>query len=915
MNSYIVGQRWVSASEPELGLGIVIDSHVNRVSILFLACNERRLYAKNNNPLTRARFLIGDKIETNDNLTHIITKVIEQEEQLHYQVTYQDELLIIDEIDLSPHLQFNKPQDKLFSGQTEVGRFFSLRYKTWKHLHHLHTSDAKGLLGARVTLIPHQLYIAHEASQRNKLRVMLADEVGLGKTIEAGLILHHRLQSGLSSRILVIVPESLLHQWLIEMSRRFNLKFSLLDELRCQITSEANPFTEEQLILCSTDFFQQSPHRQAQALEANWDIIVIDEAHHLQWHEEMPSNEYLFIDQLAKLTEGLILLTATPEQLGKQSHFAQLRLLDPDRFHDFKTFLAEQKSFEPIARLAEKIVNLEPLTDQNQASLIELVDQKICLHFLQNLDSEMARQEVLDQLIDRHGTGRILFKNSRQIVKGFPKRKFYAHPLEGEPNTHETIYLHWLLGHLKSFTGMQVLLICQHAETVRFLHKQLKDRHGIKAATFHEEMSIIERDRAAAYFADPEMDVQILLCSEIGSEGRNFQFVSHLILLDLPQNPDLLQQRIGRLDRIGQKHIIKIHVPYLIGSEQHSLCRWYSEGLGLFEINSNAASEVYQQQRTQLERVCASTNQQGLDQLINKGAILIEKIDKQMHQSRDLLLELNSYRKNEAEHVIQEIKTLSDTQGLWQYMEEIFDCFGVESEEHSQGCAILQMGQAQRVSQFPGVPEEGVTVTVSREIALAREDMEYLSWEHPLVTSAMDLVLSDQVGSAAISVVKHPELPAGQYLLECLFLAECSAPSNLQLSRFLPTTPIRILIDQNHTDLTQKIGYDDLVEITHAIESDQITTFIAGEHQNINKILDFAAYEAESHMQNIVSVANANMLKISAIEIKRLDALSQVNPNIKPEEIEYLREKAITSHGLISKAKLRLDAIRFIITS
>jgi len=84
-------------------------------------------------------------------------------------------------------------------------------------------------------------------------------------------------------------------------------------------------------------------------------------------------------------------------------------------------------------------------------------------------------------------------------------------------------------------------------------------------------MSIIERDRAAAFFADEESSARLLICSEIGSEGRNFQFVHHLILWDLPTNPDLLQQRIGRLDRIGQKHVIQIHVPYIENSVQTTL--------------------------------------------------------------------------------------------------------------------------------------------------------------------------------------------------------------------------------------------------------------------------------------------------------------------------------------------------------
>lgn len=101
----------------------------------------------------------------------------------------------------------------------------------------------------------------------------------------------------------------------------------------------------------------------------------------------------------------------------------------------------------------------------------------------------------------------------------------------------------------------KVLVICAKATTALQLEQVLREREGIRAAVFHEGMSIIERDRAAARFAEEDTGAQVLLCSEIGSEGRNFQFASNLVMFDLPFNPDLLEQRIGRLDRIGGRMI------------------------------------------------------------------------------------------------------------------------------------------------------------------------------------------------------------------------------------------------------------------------------------------------------------------------------------------------------------------------
>ena len=135
-----------------------------------------------------------------------------------------------------------------------------MRVATLHHRDRLQRSQVRGLLGTRTNLLAHQVYIAQEVAQRFAPRVLLADEVGLGKTIEAGMIAHHQLQTGLASRVLIVVPQPLLHQWLVEMLRKFSLPFALFDESRfaaLQETGEGNPFETEQLVLCSLEFLSE----------------------------------------------------------------------------------------------------------------------------------------------------------------------------------------------------------------------------------------------------------------------------------------------------------------------------------------------------------------------------------------------------------------------------------------------------------------------------------------------------------------------------------------------------------------------------------------------------------------------------------------------------------------------------------
>lgn len=938
METFIAGQRWISNTESELGLGLIVESSFNRVSVLFLACDEKRIYAVDNAPLTRVKFSIGDNIESVDDEKLTVLKITENAGILTYICKNEDgETVELEEMDLSHHSQFNKPQDRLFTGQTDPNAWFSLRYETWQRLQQHAKSPVKGLLGVRAALIPHQIFIAHEAANRAAPRIMLADEVGLGKTIEAGLIIHHRLINGLSKRILIIVPESLLHQWLVEMLRRFNLKFSIFDEMRClseigddgfdddekaDLYNQANPFLSEQLILCSQSFFSYYPNRQEQALDAGWDMVIVDEAHHLEWSETAPSADYLFVEQLSQISPSLILLTATPEQLGKESHFARLRLLDPDRFYNFAAFLEEEKTFEPVANAAKSLLADKPLTDEEQQALAMLLKDDNVSKTLANLNddekSAAARQTLINILLDHHGTGRILFRNSRQTVQGFPEREYFGYPLNGDADEtnfqNDARYL-WLVEKVKQLAGQKALLICKHAQTAMDLEETLKMKAGISSAVFHEHMTIIERDRAAAYFADEESSARLLICSEIGSEGRNFQFLQHLILWDLPQNPDLLQQRIGRLDRIGQKHVIQIHVPYLENTEQAILYRWYDEGLNAFRANNSAAQHVADLLHDELQMLLANNDVGQIGVFIKKTHDLSVQIEAELNHGRDQLLELNSCRKEIADNYIAELSEYENEGTLWDYMEEVFDCYGVDTEEFAEGSHTLTPSEHLRCETFPYLnQEDGLSVTVSRAQALAREELQFLTWEHPLVAASMDMVLSSETGNATLSSVKNPNLKAGQFLLECLFVVEHSAPAELQINRFLPPTPIRVLINQLQKDVTAEFSHESLPDCGAHFDKHAITVFLNKQRNLILKLLAVAESQAQIQKEAICQQATTTMLESLTTEIKRLARLQKVNPSIKNDEIEDLKDKTLLIHENIDIAQLRLDAVRFVIT-
>ncbi len=267
--------------------------------------------------------------------------------------------------------------------------------------------------------------------------MLLADEVGLGKTIEAGLILHRLLLTGRAERALILVPASLTHQWLVELLRRFSLEVTLLDEQQSLAHGDANPFEAGQLILASQDWLFADPHRQSQAEACDWDLLIVDEAHHLECSEERVGPGYACVERLAANVPGLLLLTATPEQMGQESHFTRLRLLDPDRYHSLADFQEEERHYIEVAEAIDALERLPGQEEDRQrvAAVIHEADSQALLDTLASTESDAAqhdaaRDQLRDQLLDRHGTGRVMFRNSRRHVGGFPERRLHVERLE-----------------------------------------------------------------------------------------------------------------------------------------------------------------------------------------------------------------------------------------------------------------------------------------------------------------------------------------------------------------------------------------------------------------------------------------------------------------------------------------------------
>lgn len=926
--TFVIGQRWLSESENELGLGVVNALNARAVTLFFPAVNESRIYATASAPLMRVSFKPGDRVTQVSGWQGKIINVAEQQGCLIYTVEREDDhkQIMIPESELAPQFAFSHPQDRLFNGQIDRSEHFALRYQALLHQQAQFQSPLRGLRGTRAGLIPHQLYIAREVGQRIAPRVLLADEVGLGKTIEAGMILQQQLFAGRVRRALIIVPETLQHQWLVEMLRRFNLPFSLFDEERAQdfcateTERERNPFESENLIICALDWLLAQPQRAAQAAEAEFDLLIVDEAHHLQWTEQQPSAAYQAVENLARRIPSVLLLTATPEQLGQQSHFARLRLLDPARFYDYAAFIAEQRDYQPIAQAVQTLLADNPLNQAEQQALTALLAERDMVPVLKVINSvvdtnlrKLVREELIRDLIDRHGTSRLLFRNTRQGVKGFPQRIY--HPITLLPATSDP-RIEWLLDFLQRRRKEKVLVICKTLATVVQLEKIMREKDGIRSALFHEKMSIVERDRAAAYFAQTEQGAQVLLSSSIGSEGRNFQFARHLVLFDLPENPDLLEQCIGRLDRIGQTHNVQIYVPYVAESAQARLAQWYHQGLNAFAETCPMGEILFEKCGQKLQHFLQSeTLPEDFEQFIRDTRKQRLQLKHELEQGRDRLLELNSNGGEQAQLLAADIAEQDGEQALVEFGLNLFDIIGVEQEDLGEHSIVIRPTGTMLVPDFPGLREEGVTVTFDRQLALAREDVEFLTWDHPMIRNGIDLITAGHLGKAATALLMNDKLPAGTLLLELIYVVETQAPKELQLTRFLPPTPVRMLLDHKGNDLASQVSFQGLQKQLKPLDGNTAHKVVKMLRKHLDALLQSCGKYMTERLQPLLSQALQQADAVLSVELNRLIALQAVNKNIRQDEIDRLQLLREQSLRHITQATWRLDSLRVIVSN
>ncbi|MFC5602814.1 DEAD/DEAH box helicase [Sporosarcina koreensis] len=435
---------------------------------------------------------------------------------------------------------------------------------------------------------PHQLEAAETVIERMNGKAILADEVGLGKTIQAGLILKEYLIRGLVKKALILVPASLVNQWIEELNQKFHIP--VIQYKKAYDLNFCN------IVIASIDMAKRSPHKET-IYGQDFDLIIIDEAHKLK---NPKTKNYEFVQNLKK--KFCLLLTATPIQNDVFELFNLISLLKPGHLGNFETFqsvFSASKHNVEHDEFLKELINQVMVRNSRHDTGIEWTNRRVQIIPLEFSEEE---KEVYDMISELKNVSSVFSGAFSMITlqKEMCSSKEAAFLTLNEMRKkctlqEENAYIDELIGKLSMLeintkaekayeiitqaNDEKVIIFTEYRASQTYLQNFLYEK-GIVSVPFNGQFSKSKRDWMKQLFKEK---AQVLIATESGSEGINLQFCHHVINYDLPWNPMKLEQRIGRVHRLGQEHDVNIYNLAIKHTIEDHILELLNLKIGVFE--------------------------------------------------------------------------------------------------------------------------------------------------------------------------------------------------------------------------------------------------------------------------------------------------------------------------------------------
>ncbi|MDF1562459.1 MAG: SNF2-related protein [Deltaproteobacteria bacterium] len=844
----------------------------------------------------------------------------------------------------------------LVAGTGGSAKAFALRRDGLKLDAERRTSALGALFASRVMPLPHQIAVVDRVLGARSPRFILADEVGLGKTIEAGMIYSALKLSGLAHRVLIVAPSHLTVQWLVEFAGKFNSLFTLMDGDRFKRAKAADPkkspWRENPKIVTSLELLARTPKHIEEVTHrrARWDLVIIDEAHHLKGKQA-----FEMARKLARNTWGLLLLTATPMHLDPEAYHRMLELIEPDVAPSPSALATRLSRQQQVSQVVRSLEGGGKLAEAREA-LLELFPDDA------HIAGAKKKEQLLEHLARHYSVSASLIRNRRAVVGGFTERRLHRHPvkpsaaekkgrqavidailgdgsLKGAPRAR-------VLRSLESSTAAlaealtkreldldpvqlglpevdakaerflslleeldvgdrrtKVLTFTESRATQDFLEKLLTDR-GMRCLTYHGDLGMVERDRRVARFRD-EDGPPVLISTEVGGEGRNFQFAHHLICYDLPWSPGAMEQRIGRLDRVGQREPVEIHVLEPEGTLTAFVAELFDRAVGVFAEPVGGLDSVLEKVEQKIgelgvkgEKARAKFLEELAAEVSDARASLREAWDPLLdHRSCDLArvqaIADRAVERFELTEILEE-ETLPDRfWGLARDLDERLEDtvtllarqvgLGVDLDENVDAfeCAF-NFGNRLKVDSLPGLSiaqERRELGTFWRETAVERDEISYFATGHPIVEALFAYLHDGEYGRVAWRRLKGRGKPQRGFHFVFELLPpepEDTAPGALvasrHLARFMKTWMLEVAVSWG-TDGKLKVDADLLSKLERAgdnLRGAQLDAIAPGREKIIPKAAQVAVKEA---MKQLAALQDEAEQRIGAEAEERIEQL------------------------------------------
>ena len=753
------------------------------------------------------------------------------------------------------------PAEQLVSGRWGNPDDFRLRAEAVR-LDLERRADALGaLFASRVYVKPHQISVAHQVLSAAQPRFVLADEVGLGKTIEAGLVLSALLHAGLVKRCLVVAPSHLTVQWLAELFHKFNLLFTLMDPDRAREDREAadaeapeeegSPWGRHPLIITSLEWLSRSKEEAAAAAEAAWDLVIIDEAHHLRGERA-----YEVAQALARRTWGLLLLTATPLQLDPGEYHALLRLVDP------APAATEQELRERLARQGDLSAEVRALLAGDAGAA-----ERIARLFPEDPELKTLRgNALLAHLAESYGLSARLLRNRRAVVGGFTPRllrKLEVKPSAAEKALEEEVRAAMAEAKLPSgavlaslfrrlgssppalaaglnaaglkklaaraaalegkdskleaflalledeLAGEKVLVFAEARETIEYLRAALA-RRRIEALAYTGDLAPADRDKLVARFRD-EDGPRVLLCTELGGEGRNFQHCHVLVNYDLAWSPAAIEQRIGRVDRIGQVREVRIYAFRPEGTLAARVLDVLDAGIGVFTEPVGGLDPVLEGVEAELLALASTDDPAQWEKRTVEIAARVSAARAEVARAYDPLLDLRSCdlaavralaergARRLGARIAADADAAAALQAVASHLERRLETVTIEAARHV-GLAVdievdvlpgevsFHVGPELKVDALAGFDlsqDRTLLGSFRREVAVKHEEHDSFTTGHPLLEALFGWLRDGELGRATVGRARVRGATGAA--LDARFLVALPEPADLAQGARVPS--------------------------------------------------------------------------------------------------------------------------------